>query len=142
MKVSEGIKVLSSFTLVFGLWNLYGSSVLLWGVITNPEYIASFDQIYINGGIIFYRFIAYAYPFAFLGLIIGAIGSFWGKKIFLYLIVLCSIFLLVSEVVASVMDEEWLINAFLSAHISPLLYVFNTVFFLKKIFGGIIFERA
>ncbi len=142
MKGTEGSKILSSFTLIFGLWNLYGSSILLWGMITNPEYVASFDQMYINGGIAFYRFIAYTNPLVFFGLIIGVIGSFWGKKGFLYLIILCSLFLLISEILASVMDEEWLINAFLSPHISPLLYVFNIVFFSKKILGGGILEKA
>jgi len=133
MKSSEGVKILSLMTLVIGIWSLYGGSVLLLNLLEDPEIIVQYDHLYINGGILFYKILAYMQPALFVLLIIAAIGSYRGNSSFYMFLLIVSFVLVGIDFTAYVMQKYWLLNSFIGPHISSLVYVFNIVFFFRKL---------
>lgn len=133
MKVTEGIKILAIMTVLLGLWYLYGSFLLLKEMLTEADSIAEFDQLYINTGKIYYRIMAYVYPIATIVLIIGSIGVLRGYKLAAITIVIISSLFLINEIITQTMGNEWLSQAFISPHFTPILYVFNIIFFSMKL---------
>ncbi len=133
MKRSEGIVILATMSIIFGIWNLYGSIVLLVQFCSNPEFVAGFDQLYIDAGRIFFRIMARVYPLLFLTFIIGAIGALKPNRVCIFLLVVSSLVLLFLEIAVPILEKGWLINAFTTPHISPILYLFNIIFFTRKL---------
>ena len=121
-------------TLLLSGWYMYGSISLLNGLLTNPEFVASFDQLHINAGKTYFKVMAYFYPFALLLLMVSCITVLRGSKVSALIIVLISVIFLANEIITQIMDDKWLHQAFVTPHFTPILYVFNAIVFTTKLY--------
>ncbi len=134
MKVTEGILILSIQTLLLSIWYFYGSVRLLHGMLTNTEvFIASFDQLHINGEKVYYQILAFVYPLLTVATIISCVGVLKGKRVFAICVIILSSLFIANEAITQIMDDTWFHQTFFTPHFTPILYVFNIVFFSYKL---------